>query len=156
MSNRKDEEVRKNWPNIISQENIPNVWPQIFKNNDENDPVKGYRNIDDFTDNPIFINPSDDDKIPYETLLDDKNLNTDDKIKLIDLIDSQNDNNENLKILFEINDRKNVVTVPKYQHDKSNHNLQRNIEKRNLNYDDENVFNEYEDSKKENSIEDIW
>lgn len=145
--NRKDEDLQNNWPEIISQENLPNSWPQIFKNTDENDPVKVYRNIED-----IF--PADDDKIPYETLLDDNNLNTDDKIKLIDLIDSQKDSNENLEMLFEINDHKNVVTVPRYQHDKNNHNFQRNIQKRNLN--EKNLFEDYEDSKKENSIENIW
>lgn len=145
--NRKDEE--NNWPEIISQENLPNSWPQIVKNTDKYDPVKVYRNIED-------ILPTDDDKIPYETLLDDKNLNTDDKIKLIDLIDSQKDNNEDLEMLFEINDQKSVETVPRYHHDHQNHNFQRNIQKRYLNYDDENLFEENIESEKENSIENIW
>lgn len=155
-STRNDERVKYEWPEIISEKDVPNAWPEVFTNNDENDPVKTYRNTDDFIDRPIYINPSDDEKIPYETLLDDKNLNTDDKIKLIDLVDSQKDNNENLEILFEINDQKNVVTVPRYQHHKNDHNFERNIQKRDLDYDHANIFEDDEDSKSEDSIEDIW
>lgn len=151
-SHRDDEKVKYEWPEIISEKDVPNAWPEVFTNNDENEPVKTYRNTND---RPIFINPSEEDKVPYETLLDDKNLNTDDKIKLIELVDSQKDSNENLEILFEINDQNNVVTVPRYQHHKNDHNFERNVQKRDLDYDHENIFEDYEDTKRHGSIEDI-